>query len=503
MMALLERRPLQLEGPNRVAGLVVWFMLALGVVGAHALAANDGYGPVAGACAGAIAVIFLTASLRYWHLRIDRLPWLETMLGVHYAQFGLAVFGEPTAPNPRLLPPAGEACEQAAFVALGSAGALVLGYALIARMLRNADTSRFLPPLTGESLDRGARIYVPLTAAYVVGSALLPEAATHYAVGAGLIRAVFWHGQLVVVAVTAYLAAPGRKSGLRMALALAVMGGQMLWSSSLSELCIPLLAAAAIWWRQRRALPWAALAAVAAVLLILQPVKGQYRQQRFVEGPRVGVVEAWIEAFQATYVDRQGWGRTDGQKDGSDATVERLSGLSGLAYAMDVVPDTIPHTGGAIYEKMLVAAVPRLLWPDKPDMTKYALDPFVIAMGLASAEETEHSTAGLTLPAQGYLEHGVVGSLAWMALFGAVLALAAWYCGRSLAGVVVGGCLLTGWILGAEGGFFSLFGGLWQSIAATTTLVWGLWWTGRQPRLPTAHEIGSSHDTRDEMLTGR
>src|SRR5258708_22812546 len=113
---------------------------------------------------------------------------------------------------------------------------------------------------------------------------------------------------------------------------------------------------------------------------------------------------------------------------------------------------------------VLNSLVSRVCWPEKPNMSRYALNPFVIALGLTTEEAAERSAIGISLPAQGYFEHGVPGSVGWMALFGALVGLVSRYYGTTLAGTVGGACILAPLSLSAAGGFHGVFGGAWQCV---------------------------------------
>jgi hypothetical protein len=130
-----------------------------------------------------------------------------------------------------------------------------------------------------------------------------------------------------------------------------------------------------------------------------------------------------------------------------------------------------------VYPMMVTSLIPRVLWPDKPNMTEYALNPFVLALGLTTPEIAETSVAGISLPAQGYLEHGALGSIGWMILYGAMAGLVSRYFGTKLAGVIVGATVL-GPLGTPEGGFQSVFGAALQQIVGATLLAWLLWWMG-------------------------
>ncbi len=270
---------------------------------------------------------------------------------------------------------------------------------------------------------------------------------------------------------------------LQMLAAFGFLTVSVIQSSMLSEFVIPLLGVSVLWWRAKERVPVVSLLAVAATLIVLQPVKGFYRTIRWQNEATVGVIDGWSEAFaQAAADSHSAFGQN--RQVGTDATLSRLSELSSLAYVVEVVPGAVPYTGGEIYQDLSASLVPirRLLWPDKPNMTKYALDPVPIALGMTDRDGADQSTTGITLAAQGYLEHGIAGSLGWMALLGATLALVSRYFGTTLAGSLAGAIMLTTWGTSIGAGFYSVFGGIWQSLLTSTLLTWLLWFWGRGHR---------------------
>jgi len=459
--------------------------LSLAVLALHIALTNSFYGTIAGICGGLLAALFVLVTARYLRTRPNRLPWLEIIFGVHYVQFGLPVLAEPCPAKVQGQIPMPESQDSAAAIALFAGLALIAAFAVTRWASRGLKFDNLFPKLDPTTLASGARIYVPIAAAFVMLSAVFPGIHVVLRPVLGIISAFFWHNQLMVVATAAYLALPNRGTMFLMLGAWTTMAVQLAISSSLSELCIPLIAVAALWWRARERLPVAAIAVVATVMIILQPVKTHYRSLRWVDNADIGVMEAWSQAFSTAAAEaHSGYGSLEAgyRHEGVQATVDRLNGLAGLAYTIEMVPAVVPYTGGMIYPMMIAAWTPRILWPNKPDMTKYALDPFVIALNIVTPDEAETTTTAISLPAQGYLEHGIPGSIGWMSLFGVVLGLISRYYGTKLAGTVAGTVLLAGWILASEGGFYNVFGSLWQSLVATPLLTWLLWILGRGNR---------------------
>jgi hypothetical protein len=209
------------------------------------------------------------------------------------------------------------------------------------------------------------------------------------------------------------------------------------------------------------------VAAALAVVLILQPVKSYYREIQW-SGQGGDILSSWSEAFDRYRSDTRSnfFDPQDGR------TSDRVGGLSAAAYVTEMVPAVVPHSEGETYVALGYSFIPRIVWPNKPNMTKAGVDAFTIALGLTDRETAERSTTALSLTSHGYYAHGFAGAIAWMALLGVMLALLSVYFDAGLAGTVGGVALLSGIALQVEGGFVNIFGGIWQSVATATVIPW-------------------------------
>ena len=411
---------------------------------------------------------------RYVRVRPARLPWIELLFMVHYTEFGLAVMATPLPLGMAAVLPRSDCFDQASILALFSGLAMLFAFWLVRRATPKWSGARVFPRLDAHILERGGRVHFVLAAVFVLFTSYTSALRGRALANVGTV--LFSQSPLAIVAALAFLVRPARGTALRLGGAFLILVAAMAATSMLNDALVPLVVLAAIWWRARGRIPVMATVVAVAAMLFLQPIKQYYRAYHYWDHPDSGVVEGWQYAFsQAASESRSPFSRGPGREQ---QTLARLSELSSVAYVVQVVPRSVPYTGGAVYEKVLAAAIPRVFWPDKPDMTKYALNPFVIALDLDDDRGVESSTTGLTLTAQGYLEHGVAGSIGWMALLGAVLALLSRYCGTGLAGTLAGASLLGPLMVDAGGGFYNVFGGLWQYVAGATLLTWLVWLFG-------------------------
>jgi len=323
-----------------------------------------------------------------------------------------------------------------------------------------------MPDLTADTLVAASAIYVPLAAASVVlVTAVQSVRAGLYNVLAIVLLFVDLV-PLATVATLAYALRPRARTLGQLVVAVGASGTVVAITSMLSTGTISTVATVAVWWRVRGRIPIVFVGCAIALVLVLQPVKAYYRSVMWDgNGERVTVIDGWQEAFSRARADRDA-------KSGGESTRERLSDLGALAYVMDLVPRSVDYMGGDAYGQTLIASVPRILWPDKPNMTKAGLDRYVIELGLSTPEAAEHSTTQLQLVTHGYASHGVFGAIGWLALFGFAVGAVQRFFGYEIAGTIASTVFMVGWGWATGEGFVNCFGSLWQVVFGTLMLVW-------------------------------
>jgi hypothetical protein len=453
------------------------------------------YGLATAIYGGVLASILALLVTRYVRVRPHRLPWIELMFAHHYSLFGLSMLSAPTPLG--LLPtvPHRDSFDFGSMLALISGLAMIAGFLVARQGARHFSGEFLLPTLDPDTLARASRFHLVVAAGYVLLNVGMPSIRTVLLPVANIIQMFFYKTPLAVVAVATYLAMPRPLNFLQMLAAFGVLGAVTLTSSMLGDLLVPLLGVIPLWWRATERVPVVLLVVTVTTLIFVQPVKSHYRDIRWDEhSSNIGVIAAWEQAFSEESAEsHSAHGRS---QTGSEATIARMSELTSLAYVVELVPDSVPHTGGIVYSMLLTSVIPRVFWPDKPNMTRYALNPFVIALGLTTPEDSEHSAIGISLPAQGYFEHGIAGSIGWMALFGVMAGLISRYFGTTLAGTVAGATVMGPLCTSGAAGFQNTFGAAWQQIFGATLLVWLLFLLGagyRKERVPRPHESMRAH----------
>lgn len=192
----------------------------------------------------------------------------------------------------------------------------------------------------------------------------------------------------------------------------------------LSALVKPLLIYLLGWLLVRRRLRlWPVLVALLAVV-VLQPVKAEFRARVWDRQSAMPVTERamlyldltaqhWFGGEAAPTVDRE--------RAVQNAAARAAAALQ-LAHVVELTPASVPYQGGATYRYLRYALIPRLLMPDKP-IAQYADVWAAVVYGYTTKSGTAHVMVGLSQIAEGYVNFGLLGGLLLLAGVGAMFRL--------------------------------------------------------------------------------
>ena len=156
---------------------------------------------------------------------------------------------------------------------------------------------------------------------------------------------------------------------------------------------------------------------VLAVLgfIVINPVKNEYRRNVRDSGISVtAVADAWLAVWSGR---QESSGRSSSRPS---ATQARLNELSYLANAVEAMPQRVDYQLGYPWRAWVVTYVPRLLWPDKPNIRRIYSSEWGVQFGYIQPAVHAKVALNLPLPVDGYWNFGVFG----VALVGMVLGLA-------------------------------------------------------------------------------
>jgi hypothetical protein len=398
------------------------------------------------------------------------LPFFPMISLLYAIGYGLPLFSHPEAVLSEA--PLPDELTKALVVGVLGVIGLVAGFAL--------GTSRALGlpvPTIRLPLDRQRvlRFLVPLV---VISIALNWAVALGYLEATRQLLALFGLAlqlQLVGLAVLAYWQFSGRLVGrgtwaFWVLLLLASLKG--LVGGMLSEVGLPLAIVLAVYWLAKRRIPWVSGAIVVVGFLLLQPVKGAWRNDVWARGDTgsaAGRLSLWGQLASGVGDDTAG-GSTMGEHLMSGAT--RVEYLPVLARVVAMTPDIVPYQYGRTYSYLTVAAVPRILWPEKP-IAQEANDWFGLVYGYLAPVQVGQTMMGMPHLVEAYLNFGLLGTLPLMGLIGYVYALLDKVLNRPAAGEG-GMAILAAMMLAPnaiESSTAASFGGLVQNIAALALLL--------------------------------
>lgn len=184
---------------------------------------------------------------------------------------------------------------------------------------------------------------------------------------------------------------------------------------------ISVLAPAVVWsFAPGRRLPGRAVALIGVVLLAIFIVVSLWRHASDRIGtaqPTRVVAELPSEALHHDWVfgGRRQFRPWYPLKDASVIVTHRLYGFDSLVLAVRYTPSSVPYQGGATLNNLAAGVVPRVLWPEKPD----------IGIGYWFAETYWGTPAGVkqvpqsvTHPAELWIDFGWFGVVLGLAILG-------------------------------------------------------------------------------------
>ncbi len=164
--------------------------------------------------------------------------------------------------------------------------------------------------------------------------------------------------------------------------------------------------------------PWLWFMVGIILVILLQDIKHQYR---YMPTANLNVVERTILWGEIAFEKVEAI--ISGDKDETESMFEGIEGrtdqLHKFSYIIRMTPSTVPHFQGETYSYFFVAWIPRILWPGKPLVS--ILDTLDVTYHLKK-KGWDTSTGVGTLP-EGYINFGVQGIIATMAIQGIIFGL--------------------------------------------------------------------------------
>lgn len=391
-------------------------LMAVTLLTLHALSDGGGATPLQRMLGGGLGVAAIFAGWRFWTLQLlHRLPLPELSLVQIYVFFGLptvtgTVYGSHLRVSEGAVTSALVACWVFAGVAFAASG---LG-ALLGRVVRPGVAS-FMP----RQLGPGAVFIVPpwlvVVAAFNAGAAWFLPVSVRFA---GTTVASF-SGLLVYLATRQaddVGSASNLRQTLRVALLIALAG---LLSGMLVQVLRPLTIAFVLIVLLQRRLPLRWLAVALALFVVLNPAKhvfrssqgwSQFDKTRSSDGSMDHITLDPIEGGRAWWaaVETSWFGEVDSSSN-TETSLERLNYLTSVARTLDYAGKRVPFDQGSRWTRIPISFVPRILNPEKPDMTREFNDRYNYLFGIQSTLSLRGTTVALPIIADGYWNFGWAG----------------------------------------------------------------------------------------------
>jgi oligosaccharide repeat unit polymerase len=199
-----------------------------------------------------------------------------------------------------------------------------------------------------------------------------------------------------------------------------IMGMSSGWLGTLVYLMIT---CAAIYIAEKKKIPRMAVVLLILYVLFFQVGKFSLRQKYWYEQDESSKIER-ITFWMNESLDK--WGETLGDPSGEslrDMTYQSLSRVSLLtqtANVLELTPSIVPYQYGRLYSYMVVALIPRFVWPNKPsanDANKF----YQVSYGITAEDDLDHSSFAAGLLAESYINFSWFGVVGMMFLIGIFL----------------------------------------------------------------------------------
>lgn len=293
---------------------------------------------------------------------------------------------------------------------------------------------------------------------------------------------LFQNQVLVAIAVLGWIVYSGQATWWHKTLLYVVVATVALrgFSTTMVELMIlPLAVLFMTRWLYVRRLPVMQLATIALLFLFLSPVKKDIRRSlgedlQTAEASATTRASDWIEQASSHWLDTLS-GRRDLSESASYAA-ERTDMIHSFAHIYSLTPSVLPYQYGDTYSYLAITWIPRVIWPEKP-LANAANSYYAVAYEISTEEGIKHSSFGVSLIAEGYMNFGVAGVVLIMIILGGALAtLRHVFAGPSSGpgGQAIFVATFVYFLNGIGTSAEIMFGGLIQNLLCASLLLWSV-----------------------------
>jgi hypothetical protein len=201
--------------------------------------------------------------------------------------------------------------------------------------------------------------------------------------------------------------------------------GLGLITGMLENAFVPLALIIAVRWHAKRDLPVALLAMGFLGFLVFNAVKSDYREQAWRGRGELSMAERlalWMD-LSGDILDETARGDV---LENIDAvfrqSMKRMDLLHKFVYVFELTPEVVPYYQGKTYGYMLVAPIPRFMWPNKPSASE-ANAQMDADYGFLYEQQTSKATIAIGQLPEAYANFGLLGIVVIMLIQGVILGL--------------------------------------------------------------------------------
>jgi hypothetical protein len=106
-------------------------------------------------------------------------------------------------------------------------------------------------------------------------------------------------------------------------------------------------------------------------------------------------------------------------RDTAYHSLSRVSLLASTSNVLELTPSTVPYQYGSLYSYMVVALIPRFIWPDKPSFNE-ANRFYQTSYGITAEDDLDYGSFSAGILAESYINFswfGVVGVMFLLGVF--------------------------------------------------------------------------------------
>jgi len=250
-----------------------------------------------------------------------------------------------------------------------------------------------------------------------------------------------------------------------------------LTSGRLTHAIMPVVAIILAQLSRGRRINWGYPLLAVFMIVLVNPVKIVYRDltgfrtSYFSKTTLSESFDALARSMEASW----GGGLDRNYDENMEQLTERLNEQTKTATVFYLVPNVVRYEGGTTLWPIFYGQVPRMLWREKPNITRSTTDYFNVKLGFQTPSQTLHTTEAMPMVAEAYFNFGWPGIVLLAFLSGAAFAFVAWLFDERNRILYVA-TLYVVINLEVHGGFVRTFGGPWKMflVAALWAVVLGM-----------------------------